>query len=264
MSVSRVMPDKMRVAKSFGNAAASYDRFAQLQRDIADMLFARLAARPARRILDLGSGTGYCANHLRAAYPDATVTSLDIAEAMLVRAKSGALSSAGHFVCADAEALPLADAGFDLVLSNLTLQWCQDPARVFRELHRVMQPGACALVSTLAEHTLQELKDSWRQVDGFVHVNNFLPLDALERAVATAPFSRADMYRSRETWYYGSLGELTRELKGIGAHNLNAGQASGLTGRDKLARLKRAFESRHVPGQGIPVTYDLVIMRLVK
>ena len=69
---------------------------------------------------------------------------------------------------------------------------------------------------------------------------------------------------TREIWYYDSLGALTNELKGIGAHNQNSGQASGLTGKSKLKKLKQTFENRRVDGKGIPVTYDLVQLHLVK
>ena len=60
---------------------------------------------------------------------------------------------------------PFADQSFDLVVSNLTIQWCENPLRVFSELFRVMKPGAQASVSTLAEQTLMELKESWAAVD---------------------------------------------------------------------------------------------------
>lgn len=264
MTCQQTVPDKMRVARSFGNAATSYDRYARLQRDIADMLLGRLDDGRADSILDLGSGTGYCANRLGERYPDAVIHSLDIAEAMLVLARGAGRSPTGQFVCGDAEALPYAADRFDLVLSNLTLQWCQDPARVFRELHRVMRPGASAWISTLAEHTLGELKTSWRQVDDYVHVNDFLPVADLTAMLDGVPFAQTRVRRSREIYFYDSLAALTRELKGIGAHNLNGGQSPGLTGRNKLLRLKAAFEDGREPGRGIPVTYDVVILKLVK
>ncbi|HWH05851.1 MAG TPA: class I SAM-dependent methyltransferase [Gaiellaceae bacterium] len=46
------------------------------------------------------------------------------------------------------EALPVADASFDLVLCNQVLEHCDDPAQAVRELRRVLAPGGRVLAST--------------------------------------------------------------------------------------------------------------------
>ena len=46
------------------------------------------------------------------------------------------------------EALPVADAGFDVVLCNQVLEHCADPALAVRELRRVTAPGGRVLAST--------------------------------------------------------------------------------------------------------------------
>jgi SAM-dependent methyltransferase len=46
------------------------------------------------------------------------------------------------------EALPVADASYDLVLCNQVLEHCDDPAQAVRELHRVTRPGGRVLAST--------------------------------------------------------------------------------------------------------------------
>ena len=47
-----------------------------------------------------------------------------------------------------AEALPVADASFDVVLCTQVLEHCDDPARVVSELRRVTRPGGLVLAST--------------------------------------------------------------------------------------------------------------------
>jgi SAM-dependent methyltransferase len=47
-----------------------------------------------------------------------------------------------------AEALPVEDASFDVVLCNQVLEHADDPAQVVRELHRVAAPGGVVLAST--------------------------------------------------------------------------------------------------------------------
>jgi len=47
-----------------------------------------------------------------------------------------------------AEALPIADGSFDVVLCTQVLEHCDDPALAVRELRRVTAPGGCVLAST--------------------------------------------------------------------------------------------------------------------
>jgi malonyl-CoA O-methyltransferase len=264
MTACHCLPDKTRIARSFGRAAENYDRYARFQRDIADTLVARIDVTAATQILDLGSGTGYCAQRLAGRYPDAVITNLDIAETMLVHSRESIKQQGQHWVCSDAQALPFREGSFDLVVSSLTLQWCPAPEHVFNELYRVLKPGGHAWISTLAEQTLHELRSSWAQVDDYVHVNSFLSRAEIEAVLAKSPFARTIMDNRQQQYYYTSLEALARELKGIGANNLNAGQASGLTGKRKLQQLKSAFEKNHIAGKGIPVTYDLIFITVEK
>jgi SAM-dependent methyltransferase len=61
------------------------------------------------------------------------------------------------------EALPVADASFDLVLCTQVLEHCDDPAAAVRELRRVVAPGGVVLAST---HGVQVYhpspQDLWR------------------------------------------------------------------------------------------------------
>ena len=47
-----------------------------------------------------------------------------------------------------AEAMPYADASFDVVLCTQVLEHTDDPARVIHEIQRVLRPGGVAFVST--------------------------------------------------------------------------------------------------------------------
>ncbi len=47
-----------------------------------------------------------------------------------------------------AEALPVADASYDVILCTQVLEHCNDPAQAVRELRRVAKPGGLVLAST--------------------------------------------------------------------------------------------------------------------
>ena len=254
--------DKRSVAGSFGRAAASYDAHAALQRQVADRLLDGLAPSAAPlRILDLGSGTGYCGARLRERFPAAQLVALDLSPAMLRQAMDRRPGGGIQPICADAEALPFTAHSFDLVVSSLTMQWCAEE-RLLRELGRAARPGARCLLSTFGPATLRELKAAWAQVDDYVHVNEFRGAAALERELRQAGFSGAALRPETQRRHYGSLRDLGAELKAIGAHNMNRGQPPGLTGRGRLRRLQEAFERGRVAGLGIPVTWEVFYLDL--
>ena len=62
-----------------------------------------------------------------------------------------------------AEALPVDDASFDLVLCTQTLEHCRDPAAAVRELRRVVEPGGRVLASTHGTQVYHPSpQDYWR------------------------------------------------------------------------------------------------------
>lgn len=54
----------------------------------------------------------------------------------------------------DAGALSFADQRFDVVVSNDVFEHVPDPAAAFAELHRVLRPGGCALITIPFHHQL--------------------------------------------------------------------------------------------------------------
>lgn len=250
--------DPARVRSAFHRAAESYDAAAALQRTVARALLRRLDAfslDPAR-VLDLGAGTGIGARALAERYPRARVVALDLAPGMLRRAREQA-ATRQDYVCADATALPLAGGSFDLVFSSLMLQWCEDLERALAEARRVLRPGGVLLFSTLGPGTLAELRQSWAVADGHVHVNRFAPASRLERALAAAGFDGARLEGERRVLFYREVSGLMRDLKAIGAHNVNAGRRRSLTGRRRLGAMTAAYEAFREP-QGLPATYDVI------
>lgn len=250
------LPDKRQVAASFSRAAESYDAVAELQRNVGTQLFARLptSLRP-RRWLDLGCGTGYFTRALAERYAQGEGLAVDIAEGMLRHARPQ--GGAAHFIAGDAEALPLQSDSVDLLFSSLALQWCADFPRVLSEAQRVLRPGGVLAFSSLCVGTLQELRDSWLAVDGFVHVNRFRRFEDYQQLCAASGLQPLTLQRQAEVLHFPDLRSLTTSLKDLGAHNLNPGRPGGLTGRSRIRALIEAYERFRQP-QGLPATYQVV------
>ena len=256
------LPDKRQVAASFSRAATSYDSVAELQRDVGQQLLARLPASPLPgRWMDLGCGTGYFTRALGARFGEATGLALDIAEGMLNHARPQ--GGAAHFVAGDAERLPLQTASCDLVFSSLAVQWCADFASVLSEAHRVLKPGGVFAFTSLCVGTLYELRDSWRQVDGLVHVNRFRTFETYQQLCASSGLKVVSLENRPHVLHYPDVRGLTHELKALGAHNLNPGRPDGLTGRARILALVEAYDGFR-QAQGLPATYQVVYAVLEK
>jgi SAM-dependent methyltransferase len=98
--------------------------------------------RALDRVLDVAAGNGNAT--LAAARRFASVTSTDYVPALLERGRRRADAEGFGdvtFEVADAEALPYADASFDVVLSTFGVMFAPDHQRAAAELSRVCRPG---------------------------------------------------------------------------------------------------------------------------
>ncbi|MGC5699624.1 malonyl-ACP O-methyltransferase BioC [Pseudomonas sp. NFXW11] len=250
------LPDKRQVAASFSRAAASYDSVAELQRAVGQQLLSRLPEGwGPSRWLDLGCGTGHFSRVLGQRFAGSQGLALDIAQGMLEHARP--LGGAEYFIAGDAERLPLQAASCELVFSSLAVQWCGDFAAVLGEARRVLQPGGVLAFASLCVGTLHELRDSWGQVDGQVHVNRFREFERYRQLCAASGLQVRGLEKVAHVLHYPDVRSLTHELKALGAHNLNPGRPGGLTGRARIAGLIEAYEGFRQT-KGLPATYQVV------
>ena len=108
---------------------------------VIDMIRERLAlAAPVGRALDVACGTGQSAVALRAIA--AAVVGMDVSRPMLAAAPR---EVGLRYVVAAAEALPLADAAFDLLTVALAFHWFER-GRFLAEARRVLRPGGWLVI----------------------------------------------------------------------------------------------------------------------
>lgn len=98
---------------------------------------------PARHAtwLDVGCGTGALTQVIFATAAPRRVLALDAARGFITCAAANITDSRATFVVADARALPVAAASFDLAVSALALNFVPEPALATAEMVRVVRPG---------------------------------------------------------------------------------------------------------------------------
>lgn len=124
------------------NAMQSADRSARLARLVAPhaALFAG-----ARRVLDIGTGTGAFLPHLARLASDAQVIAVDLSPVMLGMARA-ANPGAAMWLQADAHHLPLLGETVDRITCHNTFAHFEERPATLRELHRLLAPGGVLFI----------------------------------------------------------------------------------------------------------------------
>ena len=111
-------------------------------------LFKRTGLQFARRVLEVGCGTGAILAGLETG---AAVHGLD--RDMLRLAEARQHASQANLTCADALRLPYATGVFDITFCHFLLLWVHDPLQALGEMKRVTRPGGSLLALAEPDYT---------------------------------------------------------------------------------------------------------------
>ncbi len=253
------MLNKDKISRSFSDSAESYDKYADIQKEMMVALLNYLP-KQAENILDVGSGTGLFEKMLSKKYPNAKITGIDIAPGMVkyakLSAKGGCASGAKNqspnvkFFVADGESLPFKDSFFDLVVSSAALQW-MDPVKAFREAARVLRPKGGFYFATFGPATLHELKDAGLSINEFPDKNHL-------KLFLKKYFDRASISSRKFLKTYKDVFELFFYLKEIGAQSPSKISNKGLLTKSRLNAMLPINSGR------AEITYEIYYGRAFK
>jgi ubiquinone/menaquinone biosynthesis C-methylase UbiE len=147
-----VAPDNPNQSPEAWSAAAhGYGQFLGAWTAYAEEALRLAPLRPTDVVLDVAAGTGILAR--AAARRAARVVAVDFSPGMIAELSTLAAADGLRNVetgVMDAQALGLGDASFDAAYCLFGFMFFPDRARAFRELHRVVKPGARVVVATWA------------------------------------------------------------------------------------------------------------------
>jgi ubiquinone/menaquinone biosynthesis C-methylase UbiE len=139
--------------KTYGGSAPEiYQRYfvPVIGQPLAIDLVAAAEIRAGQRVLDVACGTGVVTRlAAERVGPSGSVAGADVNAAMLEVARSSSAGTQPPITWYEtaAEAMPLQDASFDVVLCQLGLQFMRDKEAALREMRRVLVPGGRVFIS---------------------------------------------------------------------------------------------------------------------
>ncbi|MDR0766564.1 MAG: malonyl-ACP O-methyltransferase BioC [Odoribacteraceae bacterium] len=151
--------DKEEIKQRFKRSETTYDDNAIVQRrataKLARMLSASLNYVPGR-VLEIGCGTGFLTDELRAMFPVEVLYLNDLVDEICLKTAARHGIPPARCLPGDIESLPL--PSFDLIISASTFQWLDDPGAAFEKLARVLKRGKLMLFSTFGKYNLREIR----------------------------------------------------------------------------------------------------------
>ncbi len=160
-------------------------------------------------VLDVGCGTGFLA--LQFAALGHRTSGVDVADEMLAlaRAKAAAAGVSVRFDVGDAEALPCADASFDLVIERHVIWTLPAPEVALREWARVLRPGG-RLVLIEGDWRRGSVNPDYAGIVDALPLYGGRPASELRERVAVAGFESVTVQPLMDAVLWGGPGERER------------------------------------------------------
>lgn len=191
--------DQYQQSNNLQARMAIHQRFSRNTYGWSRWVYDHLHIRAGMRILELGCGTGKLWTENLMRLPQSIqVTLADYSLGMACEArKMLGEDSRFRFMECDAQAIPLADRQFDLVVANHMLYHVPDIQRALAEVVRVLRPQGHLAAATNGNHHMREMHELMHQFDPQISITtNSAGRFGLENGDAQLAqhFPRRDMY----------------------------------------------------------------------
>lgn len=164
----------------------------------------RLPIGPHARVLDVGCGTGELLSRIATAHPDAVLAGIDPVPAMLEVAR-GKLAGRAELQVSYANALPWADASFDIIVSCNMFHYITRPVEALREIERVLRPGGALVITDWCDDYLAcWLCNIYLRMTNRAYFKTYRQGECME-LLRAAGFTSPNIGRYKISWLWGLM-----------------------------------------------------------
>lgn len=243
----------------FSAAASGYDRFARVQRAVAENVLRGLtfAAAP-KRVLDIGCGDGNLTRQIAGIWPEAEVEGIDLAPGMIESARRlNTDSTRPRFTVADAATFTSARP-YDALVSSSALHWAQPLNSTFANLGRLLAPGGRFVFALMLKNTLRELHAARARVVPDNPPTQRMPSDQNVRAALNSNGFKLEASEVEERLTHSeSARALLRELHELGVTGGGLSRGARPLSRTELHHLIEYYDAHYRDPQGVFATYHV-------
>lgn len=205
---------KINIQRCFAKASETYDKYSLPQQIIGNNLIAILLKymQEAFNIIDLGCGTGIVTEQLAHRIPFENFHAMDLVDKFLIKARERLCNTPINIYQQDFEEIPHTEILFDLVFSNMSLQWALDFEKVLQIIFKMTKATSLIAFSIPIEGTFHELNTSSR--------NNFYTIEKLNTLLNTVGFKIKELSDETLVFNYQTWVSALKSIKHTGANYL--------------------------------------------
>ena len=251
-SINKHLINDESLIDSFSKHAKSYDRYAQLQKSMAERMASLLPVPLPDHILEIGCGTGLFTRHLLT-QPIRQLILNDIAPGMLeILNNSLSLPENTKIISGNAERIDFEN--MDLICANAVFQWFRKPQETLKKLNHALKSGGELIFSTFGPKTLAEFREA---------ANLASPIDLYAnetwaKMIHDSGFVIKSFDIEVRKIFFPSTLTLLKNLQQIGAAPIRMVKTGG------LRKLIRDYDSRFSIPQGVYATWELYYFTLIR
>ena len=243
------MINKALVKKRFSKSLKTYEENAIIQKIMAKKLIKLLALKEYNSIFEIGCATGILTKEIKKNLTFKEYSANDIVEKS--QEYINKIIYPNTFLAGDIEEIKL-NKKYNLILSNASLQWCNDIEKVLEKLINSLEEKGTLAISIFGDNNLKEIKDVF-------HIEN----NTYSSAKLRKSLEKYNLIKFEEEEFKIEFENPIMILKHLKLTGVNAIKEFALT-KKKLKEFEEEYIRKYQNNGKVLLTYNPVYIKITK